>query len=143
WQADILSSSGMAYVYLNDPHDDALETRVRVLLDEAKASGTSGIGRIFSRAEVTAAGGDPSAFLALEPELGTYFGGSRDAYETPPAYQAVHGYDPNRPEMKAALSVFSAGIAHTGLDNARLIDVAPTVARWLGLALPGADGKVL
>ncbi|HEV8550565.1 MAG TPA: ectonucleotide pyrophosphatase/phosphodiesterase [Polyangiaceae bacterium] len=143
FQADVLSSSGMAYVYLNDPHDAGLESRVRAILDEAKASGTSGIGRIFSRAEVTAAGGDPSAFLGLEPELGTYFGGSRDAYETPPAYKAVHGYDPNRPEMNASLIVFGAGITPMKLEHARLIDVAPTVASLLGLALPGVDGRAL
>ena len=143
WQADVLTSSGAAYVYLNDPHDAALEARVLGIFQQARDTGTSGIGRIFSQAEVRAAGGDPSAFLALEPELGTYLGAGRDAYETPPSSKAVHGYDPKRPEMKASLILFGAGVPHGSLAGARLIDIAPTVARYLGLTLPHPDGQPL
>jgi len=143
WQADVLSATGAAYVYLNDPHDPTLEARVLQIFEDARKSGTSGIGRVLSRSEVSALGGDPSAFLALEPELGTYFGSGRDAYETPPTYKAVHGYDPNRPEMKASLILFGASIPHGKLEGARLIDIAPTVARLLGVTLPHADGRPL
>ena len=143
WQADVLSATGAAYVYLNEPHDAALKARVLTVFETARASGTSGIARIFSTEEVRALGGDPAAFLALEPELGTYFGGGHDTYETPPVYQGVHGYDPNRPEMKASLILFGAGVPHGTLDGARLIDIAPTVARWLGLTLPHVDGRPL
>jgi predicted AlkP superfamily pyrophosphatase or phosphodiesterase len=143
WHADVLSATGAAYVYLNDPHDAALQARVLEVFENARRSGTSGIGRILSKAEVSTLGGDPAAFLALEPELGTYFGSGRDSYETPPAYKAVHGYAPNRPEMKASLILFGAGVPHGKLDGARLIDVAPTVAHLLGLTLPHADGHPL
>jgi predicted AlkP superfamily pyrophosphatase or phosphodiesterase len=143
WQADVLSASGAAYVYLNDPHDAVLQARVLAIFQKARDTKTSGIGRIFSQSEVLAAGGDPSAFLALEPELGTYFGGGRDAYETPPVSKAVHGYDPQRPEMKASLILFGASVPHGKLVGARLIDVAPTVARYLGLTLPHPDGQPL
>jgi predicted AlkP superfamily pyrophosphatase or phosphodiesterase len=143
WQADVLSATGAAYVYLNDPHDAALEARVRQVFENARASGTSGIGRIFSAAEISTLGGDARAFLALEPELGTYFGAGRDAYDTPPKYRAVHGYDPNRPEMKASLILFGAGVRRGKLEAARLIDIAPTIAQMLGLTLPGVDGHPL
>lgn len=143
WRADVLSSSGTAYVYLNDPHDVALEQRVRQRFEGALKGGRSGIARIFSAAEVASLGGDPAAFLALEAEPGTYFGSGHDAYETPSTYKGVHGYDPNRAEMKASLLVFGAGIEHVELQGARLIDVAPTVARLLGLTLPKSDGRPL
>jgi predicted AlkP superfamily pyrophosphatase or phosphodiesterase len=143
WDADVLSSSGIAYVYLNRPDDAALKERVRQVFETARQTGTSGIGRIFRGDEVAALGGDPSAFLALEAELGTYFGGGHDTYDTPPSYKAVHGYDPNRPEMKASLILFGAGVPHGKLEGARLVDVAPTVAHWLGLTLPNVDGHVL
>jgi len=143
WQADVLSATGAAYVYLNAPHDASLEARVLGIFQKARDSGSSGIGRLYSRAEVTALGGDPAAFLALEPELGTYFGSGRDVYETPPTYKAVHGYDPRRPEMKASLILFGASVPHGKLEGARLIDVAPTVAGYLGLTLPHPDGRPL
>jgi predicted AlkP superfamily pyrophosphatase or phosphodiesterase len=143
WQADVLGATGAAYVYLNQPHDAALEARVRDVFEHARASGTGGIARVYSAAEIATLGGDPAAFLALEPELGTYFGTSRDTYETPPVYKAVHGYDPRRPEMKASLLLYGAGVPHGKLEGARLVDVAPTVAHWLGLTLPNADGRPL
>jgi predicted AlkP superfamily pyrophosphatase or phosphodiesterase len=143
WQADVLSATGAAYVYLNEPHDASLEAQVREVFEKARASGTSGIGRVFTASEIAALGGDPHAFLALEPDLGTYFGSRGDTYETPPAYKAVHGYDPNRPEMKASLILFGAGVPHGKLTGARLIDVAPTVASMLGLTLPHPDGHPL
>lgn len=143
WDADVLTSSGMAYVYLKRPDDASLQQRVLQIFATARQTGTSGIGRVFSAPEVAALGGDSSAFLALEPELGTYFGGGHDTYDTPPSYKAVHGYDPNRPEMKASLILFGAGVPHGKLEGARLVDVAPTVAHWLGLTLPNVDGRVL
>ena len=143
WQADVLASSGTAYVYLNDPHDPALEQRVRQRFEGAQKGGKSGIARIFSAAEVAKLGGDPAAFLALEAEPGTYFGSGYDAYETPSIYQGVHGYDPNRVEMKASLLFYGAGVSHVKLEGARLVDVAPTVAELLGLTLPETDGRPL
>jgi hypothetical protein len=45
--------------------------------------------------------------------------------------------------MLASLLLFGAGVNHAELEGARLVDVAPTVASWLGLWLPNADGRVL
>jgi predicted AlkP superfamily pyrophosphatase or phosphodiesterase len=88
-------------------------------------------------------GGDPDAFIALEAELGTFFGKGRGQYETPTSLRGMHGYDPARPEMRASLILFGPTIAHGELASARLIDIAPTVAGWLGLELAGVDGKPL
>lgn len=143
WDAAILSSSGSAYVYLSRPGDAALQAKVLAVLDEAKRGGHSGIGRILSNQQVVALGGDGAAFLALEPELGTYLGGGVEQYETPPHYKGIHGLDPTRQEMKASLLLVGATIPHGTIFDARLIDVAPTVATWLGLSLPNVDGKQL
>jgi len=45
--------------------------------------------------------------------------------------------------MKASLILFGAGVPHGSLAGARLIDIAPTVARYLGLTLPHPDGQPL
>jgi len=66
-----------------------------------------------------------------------------ERYETAPSVRGMHGYDPARPEMKASLILYGSSIEHGDLPSARLIDIAPTVASWLGLELAGVDGKPL
>jgi hypothetical protein len=143
WDAALLSSSGSAYIYLSRPDDAVLKDKVLSALAAAVRTGKSGIGRILSREQIVTLGGDGTAFLALEPELGTYFGSGVMQYETPPHYKGVHGLDPTRSEMKASLLMVGATIPHGTIPSARLIDVAPTVAAWLGLSLPNVDGKPL
>jgi hypothetical protein len=102
-----------------------------------------GIARVFGAAEIAAAGGDPEAFLAVEAAVGTYFAAGYTEYELPATYKATHGYDPERADMKASLLLFGPSVPEGTLRGARLIDIAPTVAGWLGLELPGVDGKPL
>jgi predicted AlkP superfamily pyrophosphatase or phosphodiesterase len=143
WQASVLPCHGVAYVYLARSGDAALEAATLEAFERALKTGKSGIARILKAPEIAASGGDPAAFLALEAELGTSFAGGKDEYETPPPYAATHGYAPEHPEMLASLLLFGPNVPHGTLEGARLIDIAPTVAGWLGLALSGAEGKPL
>lgn len=143
WQASIQPAAGSAYVYLQRPDDAALQAATLKAFEDAVRAGGSGIQRILKGDAIRASGGDPSAYLALEAELGTYFGRGRDTYDTPPPYRATHGYSPERPEMKASLILYGAEVPKGRLVDARLVDVAPTVARWLGLELGAVDGKPL
>jgi hypothetical protein len=45
--------------------------------------------------------------------------------------------------MLAALLIYGPAIAPGKIEGARLIDVAPTLARWLGLKLDKAEGTAL
>jgi predicted AlkP superfamily pyrophosphatase or phosphodiesterase len=143
WQAGLRSNTGSAYVYLADPNDAATGATVMKLFRDRMATSGSGIARLLEREQIRALGGDPAAWLALEGEAGVTFGNGLDSYEGPTHYAATHGYDPSLPEMKASLLMLGPGIAPHGLENASLVDVAPTIARWLGLALPEAEGRVL
>jgi len=143
WDAMAAGSSGSSYVYLMRSGDAKLEASVRALFEQAMKAGQSGIRRIFERSEIEQLGGDPNALLALEAEPDSYFSGGHDSYETPPDIQAVHGYDPNRPEMKASLLLFGPNIPPGQLEHARLIDIAPTVASWLGLEMRDVEGRQL
>jgi predicted AlkP superfamily pyrophosphatase or phosphodiesterase len=143
WQATVLPNHGSAFVYLKDPTDAALQARVlKLFADQAKAN-PKAVARVLSQAEVQQKGGDPAAFLGLEAAPGAYFGGDYQNWQTPPKYAANHGYDPEEPAMRASLLLYGAGVAHGKLNDARLIDVAPTVASWLGLEMPNVDGHVL
>jgi predicted AlkP superfamily pyrophosphatase or phosphodiesterase len=74
----------------------------------------------------TAAAGDPVVVDATEGSLG------------------AHGYVSTDPDLGALFVAAGAGI-RTGvaLDAIEAVDVAPTVARLLGLKLPDPDGRVI
>lgn len=56
----------------------------------------------------------------------------------------THGYLPDHPDMVAACVVHGPGIkAGTKLGKIRAIDIAPTIARILGIELPTAEGRPL
>jgi predicted AlkP superfamily pyrophosphatase or phosphodiesterase len=55
-----------------------------------------------------------------------------------------HGYLPDHASMRPALVLSGAGVAiGRNLGRVRNLDVAPTIARLLGLSLPDVDGRVL
>ncbi|MBI3464647.1 MAG: alkaline phosphatase family protein [Planctomycetes bacterium] len=56
----------------------------------------------------------------------------------------THGYLPDQEEMLGTLVIWGAGVEPGAqILRARNIDVAPTIARLLGVELRGTDGKVL
>ncbi len=104
----------------------------------------SGIRRIASHDEIVAMGGDPNAFLALEAADGTSFAfGYTGELKNPSKGGGTHGYFPDRPQMRASMIFFGPAIGTGKIDHARLIDVAPTVATWLGFKFDKTDGSAL
>jgi len=142
WKAAVSAVGGIAYIYVNGD-DEAVHQQVSKLFTQRAATAGSGIAHVLERAAIIERGGDPNAVLALEAELGVTFGSGLAVYESKPAYAATHGYDPSRPEMKASLVLSGPNIRQGQLQGARLIDIAPTIATWLALPLPDAEGKPL
>lgn len=144
WKATVAGSGGYLYVYMKDVEDR--ETR-RALLEiflPLANDPASGIRRVYTQEEIRAQGGDPLAYLALEGADGFALSdGYRGSYISNAAFAATHGYAPERAEMLAALLIYGPAIAPGKIEGARLIDVAPTLARWLGLKLDKAEGTAL
>jgi predicted AlkP superfamily pyrophosphatase or phosphodiesterase len=144
WKASILSTAAFAYVYVKDPADAATRKTLLEIFPPLQNKSDSGIRRVYRQEEIRAKGGDPAAFLALEAAEGFEIaGGYRGAHFSSSFYAGTHGYDPERPEMLASLLIYGPAITPGKIKQARLIDVAPTVARWLGLKLDKAQGKAL
>lgn len=144
WRASALSNHGSAHVYLQSEDDPELQRAVTALFVAESKRPNSGIAKVLTRAEATPLGADPKAFLTLEAAPGTTFLPGYDTSVAKPPYQATHGYDPARSTMRASLLVRAPGVkpgAH--IVGARLIDVAPTIAAWLGVPLPTAEGVPL
>jgi predicted AlkP superfamily pyrophosphatase or phosphodiesterase len=144
WKAVSLAADGTAYIYLKDSRDSDTQKKVLELFQPLAGKEASGIRRILTHDEIVARGGDPQAFLALEAADGFAFAnGYPDAYVGPDDMLGTHGYFPDRAEMRASFIVYSPRIEKGLLQNVRLIDIGPTLAGWLGLELPDADGKRL
>jgi len=144
WKATVVTSSGQAYVYVRSASDAATAKAARDLFEAKAKDAKSGIGRLYDAGAIRELGGDPAAAFAVEAAPGFQFGpGAAGDYVAPPMYKATHGYDPSRPEMRASLIVSGPNVPHGSLPGARLVDVAPTVASWLGLSLGETDGKPL
>jgi predicted AlkP superfamily pyrophosphatase or phosphodiesterase len=69
---------------------------------------------------------------------------SDEAAAAAPSYRATHGHDPREPALGAALVMAGPSIpVGQMLGGVSMLDVAPTVARLLGVPLPGAEGRSL
>lgn len=144
WRAWLLSSTGMGMVYVRDENDEATKRAVTEIYSALAAQPASGIGRIFTREQIIALGGDPQAFLAIEPAEGFGFSsGYAGEYSSPTSSFGLHGLAPDRPGMQASLLVYGPAVGAARIEGARLIDVAPTIAGWLGLRMDHAEGRAL
>ncbi|HXO04667.1 MAG TPA: alkaline phosphatase family protein [Candidatus Sulfotelmatobacter sp.] len=144
WKAAEITDGGSAYLYVKDPSDEATRAALHGIFDPLAGAEGSGIRRIASHDEIVAMGGDPNAFLALEASDGTSFAfGYTGDLKGPSRGGGTHGYFPDRKEMRASMIIYGPAIAPGKIDHARLIDVAPTVAPWLGLKLGTRDGSPL
>lgn len=143
WRAIARSNGGSAFVYARSA-DDAVRAR-RALLQEADAGG---LFRVVSAEELLAGGADPEAWFGLEAQPGYHFVddvGLPFAAASP--LRGSGGYLPARrdgaqSEMASGFVAWGRGIrAGVRIPWMRQVDVAPTVARLLGVVLPEAEGS--
>lgn len=143
---------GTAFLYLLDPSSAAADRRrVRELFE-----GQEGISQIIEPAQFGEYGLPDPADNPQAPDLvlaaadGYGFGGGHvgadwvrpiDAARENAGY---HGYLSSNPKMQALFIAAGAGIGRgKKIDGIRNLDIAPTIARLLGVPLPAADGKPL
>ncbi len=136
-KAASVENGGSAYVYVLDP---AAEAEVRAALDTIKPA----IGKIYTREEIAASGGDPAATFAVDAAPGHAF---NDRVTGPAVVERPgrghHGFSPRDPAMAASFLAFGPKIGKRDLGAIRMIDVGPTIARWLGVTLSGATGTAI
>ena len=91
---------------------------------------------------------DPHApDMLLFAELGCNFGDTAAGdlpFDDKPERKGSHGHDADLPELQATFVAWGAGIKPgTRLGQISNLDVAPTIAKLLGLNIPNAEGKPL
>lgn len=144
WRATAHLNSGQAYIYVKDEADTAAKDALTRTFSAMAGTPGSGIGHVRTRDEIRARGGDDTAFLSLEGAPGFSFSaGYTGAVLLDRPGKGNHGYDPELPDMQASLLVYGPRVVPGEIAAARLIDVAPTIARLLELRFPGAAGTPL
>lgn len=144
------TQGGIAFVYVTDPARRAeLLPRLRQLF-----AATEGVAEVIDAATGAPALGMPTPAenpgmgdLILYPKPGYAFSAAPvgEAAAGPATnYGGTHGYSSADPELDGIFVAAGAGI-RTGvkLDRVRNLDVAPTIARLLGVPLPDVEGRVL
>ncbi len=142
WKAVAQPLGGAAAIFVKNQAD---EKAVEMLFREIHQTPDSAVWRIFNRQELSRVGAIPSAALMLDAAPNYLFGGAaKGSTVSKSKMQATAGYSPQRVEMRPVFSAFGKGIRSKGsLGFMRLTDVAPTVARLLGITHPASRGRVL
>lgn len=141
WEAYFHSSGGSGFVYLARPSDGALVARAGAILNTLKADPANGVRQVWSRADLDRMGAHPDATFGLDVVDGFYTANGTDRLTVPAGSKGGHGFDPTRPALHASLIAAGPAITRRGsLGTIRMTQVAPTIARILGVGLsPEAD----
>ncbi|AVK61125.1 alkaline phosphatase family protein [Lactobacillus sp. CBA3605] len=145
WSVMAKTADGATYIYTRD-FDDLAQLKDLI-------SQVTGVESIINGEQAAQRGADPTCTFMLEAEAGYYFTDEsrRPAVVEPvhPAtlgqpdrYHGVHGYDPTKPDYQTTLVLNGPAVkAGVTIEQANLVDEAPTFARLLGLhfneSLPG------
>ena len=149
WDAWCQSGGMSACVYLKDPSDRTVYDRTYALLRHLCDEGVYGISRVYTAEEAREEehyAGDFS--FVLETDNYTSFG---DKYVRPLVTgadngdyrkgRATHGYLPSKGPCPVFYAKGPAFRENMVIGGGRLIDEAPTIARAMGIEMPGTDGE--
>ena len=145
WTAAPWLASGMAAIMLRDPGDEPTRVRVRELLHRLAAAPNNGIADVLEREAMDRRGTFPGASFLVVMQPGFYTGAATSGeLGVPLSGHGGHGFAPDTPEMRAAFFAAGTGVArHRDLGVVDMGRIAPTVARWLGVAMPSAPAAPL
>lgn len=145
WRAAAQSFGGSAAIIVKDPKDEKTAKEAEEAFTETFKQPDSPIWRIVSRRDLSRLGADPRAAFYIEAAPLTIFAAHNNGSATSKSSErGAHGYLPSRFEMRASFIASGRGIKPgVKLEYTRLMDVAPTIARLLGLEMRATRGKVI
>jgi predicted AlkP superfamily pyrophosphatase or phosphodiesterase len=144
WDAAIFSNGGSVMILPRDSTDRGLAARIRAAIPDSLVGPGRPFRAVWPRDTIAALGGDPRAVWALDMNEGFYAVGGYRGAMLADRVGGYHGYDPRRPELHAFFLASGPGIRPgTRLGVIRQTDIAPTVAKILGLAMENLEGRSL
>lgn len=145
WRAAFHSSGGSAALHLaKDAPPDTLE-RVKAALAKHLADPASGIRDVLDAAAVERFGGvDVPLVLNAREGFSISHTAAGEWLVVPGTSKGAHGHAPDREELQASLVLAGPGVRSKGdLGVVSMTQIAPTLARVLGLSLDAAAGRPL
>ncbi|WP_114778548.1 alkaline phosphatase family protein [Botryobacter ruber] len=143
WKAKFHPAGGAAFLYLKDKNDTETLRKVQQLLANLPAHQKK-LFRVVDRKEMDAVGANPEPVLALAFAKGVAYGGAQEGEAVKPAKKGgTHGYFPDFQEIRTGFIATGAGINKgVVIKQMGVQDVAPVVARLLGLDFKAPDGTL-
>lgn len=163
--AKFVAAGGSAFLYRYRTTTTADEANIiKAVTDslDALPKNRRKLFRIIYRKELDQMGADSSAIMALSALPGIVFSASTGAaqainhgpgtqiQQNPlegvfiPTHGGHHGYDPNEPDMHTGFIAAGAGINKAGhINHLTVTDIAPLIARLLGIEFKTPDGKLI
>jgi predicted AlkP superfamily pyrophosphatase or phosphodiesterase len=148
WRAYVQSAGGAAYLHIRQDDEEA-EMLATAVLKKAMKDDGYGIESIYTGRELEDFHMDPSVSYMLEAKRGYYF---EDSLEHPYILDleeqglthATHGYSPDKADYKCILIISGDNIKKEyQLGDVEMVDIAPTMAKILGIDFYSCDGRPL
>ena len=151
YRAICKSMGASCQVWLKDPKDQEVRAETLRVLEAAKNEGAYGIEQIFTVEETKKMEHLSGGFSFVLETNGTYSFGNDwcepvirpvDISDYKLAH-GTHGYHPDKGPQPCLLA-FGPGIRPGAVvEQARIVDIAPTVAKSLGFDMPDTDGHAI
>ena len=151
YRAICKSTGASCQVWLKDPADETARAETLRVLDAARLEGAYGIERIMTVEETEREEHLSGGFSFVLETNGTYSFGNdwRDPVIRPidlsdyKLAHGTHGYLPDK-GPQPCLVAFGPDIRPGAVvEDAGIVDIAPTVAASLGFSMPSVDGRVI
>jgi predicted AlkP superfamily pyrophosphatase or phosphodiesterase len=156
WKAYVNYCDGSAQVYLKDQNDKEALSKVGKILYNLKNDPDSGIEALYTKEQAAAKKVSSDFLYMLEAKKGYAFSNdwegnlivnidkSKIDDNDDNSYCATHGYDPLKPGYRTFFMACGAGIKKgVMVPSVNIVDEGPTMAKLLGLNMPGTDGKII
>lgn len=137
-----------SYIYIKENNEITIN-RVRKLFIELIKDEKYGIDKIFSKEELRIMNADESYSFAIEAKTGFVFKDELTTYEIKHQKDlgtkyATHGYSPFKEGYKNVFMISGESIKNNyNIRGMKIVDIAPTVAKVLGMDFEDCDGEVL
>jgi predicted AlkP superfamily pyrophosphatase or phosphodiesterase len=144
WKAKFQPAGGSAFLYVQDQKDKEAINKVKQLLTQLPAE-IQKYFAVYDRKKLDAMGADSNAVLALAAAPGIVFSGSvAGEILSPIKGGGHHGYDPEMAEMYTGFIGYGTGFTKgMTMSTMGVKDIAPLIARLLGLSFKAPDGVLV
>lgn len=143
WKVKFYGASAAAFVHLQDKKDKASVDSVRKLLLSLPPS-QQRLFRIIEKEDLATIGADPEAAFAITATPGVAISSSEKGELTGSAKGGAHGYYPDFPSIQTGMVAWGSGIRKgIVVPQMKVYDIAPIIAKLLGLAFTCPDGVLV